>query len=55
MLAFLMDMLSSIPGLKPPIRQHWAWWLLWVPWATFWLAILAFGVWAIAYRLVGLF
>jgi hypothetical protein len=29
----------SIPGLKPPLGQHWSWWVLWSLWAGFWLGI----------------
>jgi len=30
----------SIPGLKPPLGQHWSWWVLWSLWVGFWLGIM---------------
>lgn len=39
----LLDLLDffSIPGLTPPLGEHWGWWVLWALWVGFWLALLA--------------
>ncbi|MBU7588877.1 MAG: hypothetical protein KAF42_06670 [Sphingopyxis terrae] len=39
----LLDLLGlfSIPGIRPPLGQHWGWWALWVLWVGFWLMLAA--------------
>ena len=45
-------LLGSIPGLRPPVGKHWAWWLLWLPWAAFWIAILGLGAYILIQQLL---
>ncbi len=47
------ELLDAIPGLKPPIDKHWSWWLLWLPWAAFWLAIFGVLAWVLVEKLIG--
>lgn len=37
----------TIPGLKPPVGQHWTWWVLWAVWAGFWIALLGLAIYLV--------
>lgn len=52
MLALLDSLHGHVPGLKPPMGEHWGWWLLWLPWAAFWLALFALAIWLILDALI---
>ncbi len=48
----LAEMLN-LPWLKPPVGQHWTWWVLWSVWTGFWLALLGVVFYLVGVRLLG--
>jgi hypothetical protein len=42
----------TIPGLKPPLGQHWTWWVLWLIWTGFWIALLGLAIYVVATKVM---